>query len=65
MDKIDCSHNKLVIFDTNVTKNIWLKWLNILKLLTWLKLLVDVALLISFSIKFYIIYMFIYNDIMY
>jgi hypothetical protein len=34
------------------------------KLLTWLKLLVDVAFLIWFSIKIYVIYMFIYNDIM-
>jgi hypothetical protein len=28
MDKIGCSHNRLIIFDTNVTKNIWVTSLN-------------------------------------
>jgi hypothetical protein len=54
MDKIGYSHNKLIIFDTNVTnmtKYVFSKWLK------WLKLLVDMALLIWFKIKSYIIYM--------
>jgi hypothetical protein len=55
MDKIGCNHNRPVVFYTNVTKNVWL---------TWLRLSVDMAFLIWFLIKFYIIYMLIYNDIM-
>jgi hypothetical protein len=43
MDKIGCSHNKPVVFDTNVIKNIWL---------TWLRLLVNVAFLIYFQLIF-------------
>jgi hypothetical protein len=27
MDKIGCSQNKPIVFDTNVTKIIWLTWL--------------------------------------
>jgi hypothetical protein len=27
MDKIGYNHNKLVVFDTNVTQNKWLTWL--------------------------------------
>jgi len=34
MDKIGYNHNNPIVFDTNVTKNVWL---------TWLKLLVDMA----------------------
>jgi hypothetical protein len=30
MDKIDCSHNKPIISDTNVIKTVWLTWLNML-----------------------------------
>jgi hypothetical protein len=51
MDKIGCSHNKWIIFDSNVTKYACLKWLE------WLRLLVDVALLILFKINSHVIYM--------
>jgi hypothetical protein len=45
MDKIDCSHNKLVVFDTNVIKNYMINMTKYacLKLLKWLRLLVDMA----------------------
>jgi hypothetical protein len=29
MDKIAYNHNRLVIFDINVTKTMWLTWLNV------------------------------------
>jgi hypothetical protein len=32
MNKIGCSQNKPIIFDTNVTKIIWLTWL---KMIVW------------------------------
>jgi len=30
MDKIECSQNRPIIFDKNVTKIIWLTWLKMI-----------------------------------
>jgi hypothetical protein len=61
MDKIGCNQNKPVVFDTNVTKIIWLTWLfkmtKMTKVISWCGI-------INFIYKKIKLFIWIYNDIM-